>query len=146
MSKLHNTSCAIMLLLVALLPAGVAQAQSAASSAPPRPAPSTQDAPGADIVFTRWDTDKNKSLSAQEFRAGWEEMQFSMILRKLHANFVTMDTDKSGALEASEYAKLELVRRAGPNAPTMAFYDKDKNGHLDFKEYSLMVTAIMKKN
>ena len=142
MFKLQNTSCATLLLLAALLPGGAAQAQPAS----PRPAPSAQDAPGADIVFTRWDTDKNKSLSAQEFRAGWEEMQFSMILRKLHANFVTMDTDKSGALEASEYANLELVRRAGPNAPTMAFYDKDKNGRLDFKEYSLMVTAIMKKN
>lgn len=146
MPSLQNASCASLLLLAALLPANPARAQSAAAATPPRPSPSAQDTPGADAVFTRWDTDKNKLLSAQEFRAGWEEMQFSMILRKLHANFVTMDTDKSGALEAAEYANLELVRKAGPNAPTMAFYDKDKNGRLDFREYSLMVTAIMKKN
>jgi hypothetical protein len=146
MPRLPNPSCASLILLAALLPAGAAHAQSSAAAAPPRPTPSAQDTPGADAVFARWDIDKNKSLSAQEFRTGWEEMQFSMILRKLHANFVTMDTDKSGALEPSEYANLELVRKAGRNAPTMAYYDTDKNGHLDFKEYSLMVTAIMKKN
>ncbi len=114
------------------------------ANATAKPAPAAQQGPNADALFIRWDTDKNKTLSIEEFKAGWQEIQLGVILRKLYANFVAMDTDKSGGLEAAEYANLELVRKAGNTAPMMAFYDIDKNGKLDFKEYSRVVTAMMK--
>ncbi len=142
----HSRTLATLALATGIAANAPALAQSSLTAAPPaRPAAAQQAAPDAGVIFSRWDTDKNKSLSAAEFRTGWEEMQLSLVLRKLQANFQTMDANKSGALEASEYAQLELVRKAGKSAPMMAYYDTDKNGSLDFKEYALMVTAIMQK-
>ena len=57
MPRLPNSYCASLILLAALLPASRAQAQAAGTAVPPRPAPSAQDTPGVDAVFTNVLTD-----------------------------------------------------------------------------------------
>ena len=125
-------------LVVALMAAGAAHAQAPAPAAKNQPA-------GAEGLFARWDTDKNQALSPAEFKVGWQEVETSMALRKLHENFVAKDTDKSGSLEAGEYANLELVKQAGAAAAPLATFDTDKNQRLDFKEYVGLVNAAVKK-
>jgi Ca2+-binding EF-hand superfamily protein len=123
-----------MVCAAAALAAGTVLAQAAApAAAPAAKAPVQSQSP--DEVFTRWDKDKNKSLSLEEFKAGFNEVEKANLLRKLHANFVAMDTNKSNALEANEFANLELIKKAGAKAPMMSAFDTDKNGKLDFKEY-----------
>ena len=117
-----------------------------AQTAKPAPAAQGQAAQpmGAEGLFQRWDTDKNGVLSQSEFKAGWTEVQAGMAMRKLHENFVAMDGNKSGFLEASEYANLELIKKAGKTAPLMSAFDADHNGKLDFKEYVSLVNTLLK--
>jgi Ca2+-binding EF-hand superfamily protein len=139
-----------------LLAAGVAAAVAAtltssafAQAAKPAAAPAAKAAPQAatpEMVFNSWDKDKNKTLSVEEFKAGWTEIQMRQVVAKLHANFVQMDTNKSGALEQNEFANLELIKKAGAKAPMMSAYDADKNGKLEFKEYVEMVSTMMKNS
>ena len=116
---------------------GVAAAQTAAgtktagSSAPASP----------EQIFAHWDKDKNSSLSLEEFKAGWQEIQMGQLVRKLHGNFVAMDSNKSGALEANEFANLEIVKKS-KTPVQMATFDADKNQKLDFKEYVGMLKAL----
>jgi Ca2+-binding EF-hand superfamily protein len=139
-----------------LLAAGVAAAVAAtltgsafAQAAKPAAAPAAKAAPQAatpEMVFNSWDKDKNKTLSVEEFKAGWTEIQMRQVVAKLHANFVQMDTNKSGALEANEFANLELIKKAGAKAPMLSAFDDDKNGKIEFKEYVEMVSTMMKNN
>ena len=129
-------------LLTALAFANVALAQSGTAAKAPVAAPAQQATPEA--MFTRWDKDKNKALSVDEFKAGWQEIQTTAALRKLRGNFVAMDANKSGGLEAAEYANLELIKKAGSSAPMMSAFDADKNQRLDFKEYVGLVNSMMK--
>ena len=139
-----------------LLAAGVAAAVAAtltgaafAQAGKPAAAPAAQNAPKAatpEMVFDAWDKDKNKTLSVEEFKAGWTEIQMRQIISKLHANFVQMDANKSGALEANEFASLELIKKAGAKAPMMSAYDADRNGKMEFKEYVEMVSTMMKNS
>src|SRR6476469_6501127 len=92
-----------------------------------------------EMVFNVWDKDKNKSLSLDEFKAGWTEIQQRQVIAKLHQNFVAMDANKSGTLEQDEFAKLEIIKKAGAKAPMMSAFDADKNGKMDFKEYVEMI-------
>jgi len=115
--------------------ANVAQAQAPAAGAAQQASP--------DATFTRWDKDKNKALSLEEFKAGWQEAQTTAALRKLRGNFNAMDTNKSGGLEASEYAKLELIKKAGSAAPMMSAFDADKSQALDFKEYVALINSMV---
>ena len=128
-------------LTVAMIAASAVQAQATSNAAPA----AAQQAATPDSIFSRWDTDKNKVLSLEEFKAGWQEVQTNNALRKLHANFVTMDLNKNGTLEPLEYSNLELVKRAGKSAPPMSTYDTDKNQKLDFKEYVGMINAMVAK-
>ena len=129
---------------------GGAFAQAAKPGAKPASAPAAQA--GAqkpvtpEMVFDSWDKDKNKSLSVEEFKDGWTEIQMRQVVAKLHANFVQMDTNKSGALEANEFANLELIKKAGAKAPMMSAFDDDKNGKMEFKEYVEMVSTMMKNS
>ena len=68
------------------------------------------------------------------------------MIRKMHLNFVAMDTNKSNALEANEFANLELIKKAGAKAPMMSAFDADKNGKMEFKEYVEMVSTMMKNS
>jgi len=132
-------------MIAALLVANVVQAQSTTTT--PAKTPATQAAPAdeADAIFARWDTDHNGVLTLQEFRAGWHQLQATAELRRLHEQFVAMDTDKNGCLNATEYAHLELIQRAGKSAPPMAMFDTEKNQCLDFKEYVNVVNYMLKK-
>ena len=99
-----------------------------------------------ETVFNIWDKDKNKSLSVEEFRAGWTEIQMRQTLARLHQNFVAMDANKSGAIEQNEFANLEVIKKAGAKAPMMSAFDLDKSGKLEFKEYVGMIGTIMKNS
>jgi hypothetical protein len=130
----------------ALIVANAALAATKPTPVPHAPhAPQAQQAATPEAIFTKWDTDKNNALSLDEFKAGWQELQGTAVLRKLHGNFVAMDANKSNCLESSEYAKLELIKQAGNNAPALSTFDTDKNGCLDFKEYVGMVNTMVKK-
>jgi len=99
-----------------------------------------------EVVFNAWDKDKNKALSIEEFRDGWAEIEMRQTLVKLHKNFVAMDANKSNAIEANEFANLEVIKRAGAKAPMLTAFDTDKNGKLDFKEYVGMIGTMMKNS
>jgi Ca2+-binding EF-hand superfamily protein len=134
--------------IAALLVANAVQAQSTTTTPAKTPATPATPAPPvdeADAVFARWDTDHNGVLSPQEFRAGWYQLQATLELRRLHEQFVAMDTDKNGCLSATEYAHLALIQRAGKSAPPMAMFDTQKNQCLDFKEYVNVVDYMLKQ-
>ncbi|MFA6986395.1 MAG: hypothetical protein WC213_09330 [Arenimonas sp.] len=140
MSVTRKMTGSALCLAAALVVANVAQAQSTT------PAPAAAKAQATpDGIFARWDKDKNKALSVEEFKAGWQEIQTANALRKLHANFVAMDSNKSGALEANEYANLELIKKGGKAAPLLSAFDTDKNQRLEFKEYVGMVNSLVAK-
>ena len=127
---------------------GTAFAQ-AAKPASAKPASAPANGPVGEratpeMVFNVWDKDKNKSLSLDEFKAGWTEIQQRQVIAKLHQNFVAMDANKSGTLEQDEFAKLEIIKKAGSKAPMMSAFDADKNGKMDFKEYVEMIASMMK--
>ncbi|MFC5571014.1 EF-hand domain-containing protein [Lysobacter yangpyeongensis] len=110
----------------------------------------TPAAPGAALlsptaVFAAWDTDRNQSLSPAEFNAGWARIERTAALRQLRAQFAARDRNRDGALDAGEYATLELVRKAGTNAPPIARFDSDRSGGLRFEEYVALVTALAPK-
>jgi hypothetical protein len=132
-------------LIAALLVANMAQAQSQTPAAASAPAASNAPQPvGANEIFARWDRDHSKTLSLAEFKAGWDQIQANLLVKRLHETFVAMDTNKDGTLEASEYANLELVRKAGASAPPMSTFDTNKSQTLDFKEYLGFVQAMVK--
>ena len=141
MSK-RNILAATAVAALALAFAGTASAQ--AAGAKPGATPQQQASP--EDVFNRWDKDKNKSLSLDEFRAGFGEVAMANAVRKLHQNFTAMDKNKSGALEQDEFANLELIKKAGSKAPMMSAYDADKNGKLEFKEYVSLIETMMKNS
>jgi hypothetical protein len=141
MRMIQNTKRVTSLLAAALVLSGAAHAQ-AQPAAPAKAAPAQAQQTGPEATFNRWDKDRNKALSLDEFKAGWQEVQTAMVLRKLHENFVAMDANKSGSLEAAEYANLELVKRAGKSAPQMAAFDADKNQGLNFQEYVASVQSM----
>jgi len=125
---------------------GSAFAQSSAAKSSAQGAQQAQKPVTPETVFNAWDKDKNKSLSVEEFKAGWIEIQMRQTIAKLHQNFVQMDTNKSGALEQNEFANLELIKKAGAKAPMMSAFDADKNGKMEFKEYVEMVSTMMKNS
>ena len=139
MTKNHKLAATVLAAAFAATAAGavLAQAAPAAANAAPR-------SQGPDEVFARWDKDKNKVLSIEEFRAGFGEVQQQAALRKLHQNFVQMDANKSNALEQNEFANLELVKKAGAKAPMLSAFDTDKNGKLDFKEYVGLISTMVR--
>jgi Ca2+-binding EF-hand superfamily protein len=124
-----------------LITAATAQAQASAAAPVPGQPPTE-----AATTFQRWDKNNDKTLSAAEFAAGWQEIQAANTLRNLHDNFVAKDADRNGSLGPAEYLKLDLIQKAGPSAPPMATFDTDKNQSLDFKEYVGMVGALIKSD
>jgi Ca2+-binding EF-hand superfamily protein len=129
--------------VIALAFAGAAAAQTAAPAK--APAAGKPHVATPDETFALWDKDKNKSLSLDEFKAGFQMAQRQQTVLKLHGNFTAMDKNKNGSLESDEYANLELIKKAGAKAPAMSTFDGDKNGKLDFKEYLGMIEAMVKK-
>jgi Ca2+-binding EF-hand superfamily protein len=147
MSIARKMTGSALCVAAALIVANAALAATKPTPVPhaPRAPQAQQQAASPDAIFAKWDTDKNNALSLEEFKAGWQELQGAAVLRTLHGNFVAMDADKSNCLESAEYAKLELIKKAGKTAPAMSTFDTDKNGCLDFKEYVGMVNTMVKK-
>jgi Ca2+-binding EF-hand superfamily protein len=135
---------------IAWLGSGAAMGQSRSASTAPttKPAPVATPATQAGAtttLFADWDTNHDRMLSPAEFAAGWQRLQAGMALRRLHEQFVAMDTSKDGCLDATEYAHLELVRKAGASAPPLSAFDTKKNQCLDFKEYVNLVNDMVKR-
>lgn len=102
-----------------------------------------------DAVFNAWDTDHNGSLSRREFVAGSQQLRRAsearregVMQQRLRAQFGTLDADKSGALDAHEYARMQLIKRAGTSAPSFSTFDANKNGRLEFAEYVQLVSYL----
>jgi hypothetical protein len=133
------------LALVALVAAAPAIAQNAPKPAQPAAAPAAQQQAGPDAVFALWDKDKNGSLSKNEFAAGWTEMRTDMVMQRMHAEFERQDANKSGKLEANEFANLVIVQRLGKSAPAMSAFDANKNAGLEFPEYIEFIKTAMRQ-
>lgn len=139
MSKTNKLVAVAMAAVISATAAGSVLAQAANANANANAQAATPES-----VFNRWDKDKNKTLSMEEFRAGWGEVQQANTVRKLRANFNAMDVNKSGALEQSEFSNLELIKKAGAKAPMLSAFDADKNGKLEFKEYITLIGTMVK--
>ena len=109
------------------------------------PSPGDGQAATADQLFLAWDRDKNKMLSLEEFKNGWEAAREQNILGRLEAQFRAADKDRSGLIEAIEFNNLPLIKRAGSGAPPMSAFDTNKDQKIDFKEYLDLVSAMMKR-
>ncbi|CAM0997421.1 EF-hand domain-containing protein [Rhodanobacter sp. Root179] len=125
-------------------------AASAATSAAPVAAagdatagPLTPPATTAASIFHAVDANKDGALSPQEFAAGYAAVQRLMTLEiRLREQFGRVDADHGGSIDASEYARLMLVRRAGAAAPPLAAFDADGNGSLNFAEYVAAIRRL----
>jgi Ca2+-binding EF-hand superfamily protein len=146
MIKTNKLAATVLAAAFAATAAGavLAQAGQAQAGQPGQANASGERNVGPGEVFSRWDKDKNKVLSIEEFRAGFGEVQQANALRKLHQNFVAMDANKSNALEQNEFANLELIKKAGAKAPMLSAFDSDKNGKLDFKEYVGLIGTMVR--
>jgi Ca2+-binding EF-hand superfamily protein len=108
-------------------------------TSPQRKAPASPDE-----VFAAWDKDNSRSLSITEFRAGMEQLKQSSMVARLGGLFRTVDANRNSKLEASEYANLPLIKRAGKDAPPLSTFDINKDGALDNQEYLRMVEALIR--
>ena len=130
-----------ILLLVLAAPQAWAQ-----SAKPVAPAAGAQAKPAADPAgeaFKAWDKDRNGTLSLPEFRAGWQHVQRSVETQaRLRQQFATVDSNKNGAIDPGEYGGLLLVKNAGKHAPQMSVFDANKDGTLGFPEYVRLVQAL----
>lgn len=110
----------------------------AAVAAPSAPAAGRAKDPAA-AMFAAWDRDRNGALSPAEFRDGWSGLRRQLALAQLRAQFQRVDADRSGAIDADEYAGLALVREAGKAATPLATFDANRNQRLEFDEYLRLV-------
>ncbi|WP_240125672.1 EF-hand domain-containing protein [Thermomonas alba] len=135
MTRAHR----IALLLAGLLPIGLLQAQ----TKPAAPAPSAAKPDPVAATFKAWDKNGDGQLSLAEFRAGWEQMQAALrVEQALRRQFATLDANHDGAIDASEYGNLVLIKQAGKAAPPLARFDANGDGKLDFSEYVKLVQAL----
>lgn len=99
-----------------------------------------------DAVFSAWDRDHDKVLSLDEFRSGWSVMRRdAQVQSGLRQRFVTLDTNRSGAIEPAEYAKIELIKKAGKTAPPLSNFDGNNNSKLEFAEYLALVRTLTRQ-
>lgn len=131
---------AVPFAMIALLPmccvAWAAMAWQAASLAP------TTDA--SPKIFAALDANHDGNLSREEFRKGYAGLRHAIVLEvRLREQFQAIDADRSGALDAVEYASLALVKQAGQTAPGLSAFDANKNQKLEFEEYLAAVRALL---
>lgn len=124
-------------------PAAASTAAAASTVNTARESAPTSELDSADVLFAKWDTNHDGALSPVEFRTAWDELQAAVAMQRLHAQFIMLDTDKNGCLNAEEYAHMALVVRAGKAAPPMSRFDEQRNQCLDFKEYVVVVRTLL---
>jgi hypothetical protein len=95
-----------------------------------------------DETFAAWDTNHDKVLSLEEFRAGARNTEVALVERRMRAQFNVVDKNHDGFVDAGEYASLLLVKRAGQQAPALPAFDKNKDQKLDFTEYTDLVRTL----
>jgi hypothetical protein len=123
---------------LAALGLALAAAGSAGAQAPAKP-----PIAAADAAFALLDADRDGTVSRAEYRAGHARLQQAIAAElRLLDQFRALDTDRSGALEAREYASLALVKRAGLAAPSLSTFDRDADAKLGFGEYLVAVRAL----
>jgi Ca2+-binding EF-hand superfamily protein len=133
-------AAAAVLILGTASAASIAAQATAPAAGPSATGARTSAATRTAAIFHALDTNKDGSLSAQEFQAGYAGMQRLIAVEiRLREQFRLVDADHGGSIDAAEYAKLALVKRAGKSAPAFSTFDADRNGSLDFAEY---VSAI----
>lgn len=94
-------------------------------------------------AFAALDANKDKALSLAEFQVGYARMQQAIAVElRLREQFQSVDIDRSGAIEPTEYDELALVKRAGALAPTLSTFDGNANRKLEFAEYVAAVRAM----
>jgi len=122
-----------------LLFAGTSAAAHAAAAA--APAAKTQTA--APRLFDTLDVNKDQVLSRQEFQAGYAGLQRLVAMQvRLREQFGALDVNRSGAIDASEYANLELIKSQGKAAPSLSAFDIDHDQKLNFSEYATLVRKL----
>jgi Ca2+-binding EF-hand superfamily protein len=126
-------------------PASAPVAAPAAAFSTGAPAKAAQPVDQVARQFARWDTDRNGSLTLEEFRVGYLQAERNMAIAQLRQQFVARDTDKSGYLEKGEYEALPLVKKEGAKAAPFAQVDKNGDGRLDFSEYAAMVAKAVEE-
>lgn len=128
--------------LAVALPAG-AQTAAAPTAGPRAAIPAQAPARGIETIFNALDTDKSKTLSLQEFQSGYPGLARGVALElRLRDQFQALDANRSGAIESTEYANLELVKRAGKPAPPLGAFDADKDQKLNFAEYLVALRQL----
>jgi hypothetical protein len=99
--------------------------------------------PDAATIFGSWDTDKNHSLSLDEFKLGWQRAREGQVVARMAGLFRAVDANHDGLLQPAEYANLPLIKRAGSAAPPLSTFDTNKSNSLDKQEYLRMVEALV---
>ena len=121
-----------------LLVAGAATAAHAAEPAAP-----AATAQAATPLFDMLDANKDHVLSRQEFQSGYAGLQRLIAAQvRLREQFGALDANRNGAIDASEYANLELIRSRGTAAPSLVAFDADHDQKLSFSEYTTLVRRL----
>jgi hypothetical protein len=115
----------------------------AAAQSPPRGGIASPTSPSQiDKTFDAWDTNHDKTLSLEEFRAGARGTEAALAMRRLQMQFKAVDKNHDGFIDAEEYKALLLVQRAGAAAPALSAFDANKDQKLDFVEYTSLVRSL----
>jgi len=121
-----------------LLFAGSFTAAHAVEAAPAATAPAA-----APRLFDTLDVNKDQVLSRQEFQSGYAGLQRLIAMQvRLREQFGTLDVNRSGAIDTSEYANLELIKSQGKAAPSLNAFDADHDQKLNFAEYATLVRKL----
>lgn len=121
-----------------LLCAGAATAARASE-----PAALAATAQTATPLFDMLDANKDHVLSRQEFQSGYAGLQRLIAAQvRLREQFGALDANRNGAIDASEYASLELIKGRGTAAPSLIAFDVDHDQKLSFSEYATLVRRL----
>lgn len=125
-----------------LLFAGTSTAAHAAEVA----APAATAQAAAPRLFDTLDVNKDQALSREEFQSGYAGLQRLIAMQvRLREQFGTLDVNRSGAIDAGEYANLELIKSQGKAAPSLIAFDADHDQKLNFAEYATLVRKLTTK-
>jgi hypothetical protein len=113
---------------------------SARAAEPAAPAGSVQP---TTPLFDMLDANRDHVLSRQEFQSGYAGLQRLIVAQvRLREQFGVLDANRNGAIDAGEYANLELIRSRGPAPPPMSAFDIDHDQKLGFSEYATLVRRL----